>query len=97
MKKIKKIIKEDVNKNYDYKKDIKVLTEDCFYKMQASDFKRGVNACFAIRLSTGGEMLGEAILYNFDYDGFAIIFLDMFQFQNRIHLINLLNCSIPIL
>jgi len=27
----------------------------------------------------------------------AIIFLDMFQFQNRIHLINLLNCSISLL
>ena len=64
---------------YEYKKDIKVLTEDCFYKMQANDFKKGVNACFAIRLSAGGEMLGEAILYNFDYDGFAEIGIRLFK------------------
>lgn len=53
---------------YDYTKDVKVLKENVFYEMQSKDFKRGVNACFAIRTSARGEMLGEAVLYNFDYE-----------------------------
>ena len=64
---------------YDYKKDILNPIENSFYKMQLSDFKKGVNACFAVRTSPRGEMLGEAILYNFDYDGVAEVGIRLFE------------------
>ena len=64
---------------YDYKKDIKQLTENCFYKMQFNDLKKGVNACFAVRLAPRGELIGEVVLYNFDYDGFAEIGIRLFK------------------
>lgn len=64
---------------YDYNKDVKVLSENCFYKMQLNDLKKGVNACFAVRLTPRGEMMGEVVLYNFDYDGFAEIGVRLFK------------------
>jgi len=55
---------------YDYKKDLKgELTENYFYKVARHDYKHRLAINFAIRLD--GQMIGEAVLYNFDYKGAA--------------------------
>lgn len=41
----------------------------CFYRVAQSDFKNRLAANFAVRL--GGECIGEAVLYNFNYRGDA--------------------------
>ena len=55
---------------YDYRKDLRgELTEDYFLDVAREDFqnRRAVN--FAVRLN--GHMVGEVVLYNFDYKGGA--------------------------
>ena len=55
---------------YDYKKDLKgELTEDYFNKVARWDFRHRLAINFAIRLD--GQMIGEAVLYSFDYKGAA--------------------------
>ncbi|MBO7504493.1 MAG: GNAT family N-acetyltransferase, partial [Clostridia bacterium] len=59
---------------YDYRDDYTLtgpLDENTFYDSAAHDMAVGDSINFAIRLSSGGEMAGEAILWNFTYDGFA--------------------------
>ncbi|MBO7657702.1 MAG: GNAT family N-acetyltransferase [Clostridia bacterium] len=59
---------------YDYRDDYTLtgpLDENTFYDSAAHDMATGDSINFAIRLSSDGEMAGEAILWNFTYDGFA--------------------------
>ncbi len=55
---------------YDYRKDLKgEWTENYFYRVARTDFKRKLAVNFAIRRE--GAFIGEAVLYNFDYKGAA--------------------------
>jgi len=55
---------------YDYRKDLQgELTEDYFLNVARQDFKNRLAVNFAVRLD--GEMIGEAVLYRFDYTGGA--------------------------
>lgn len=60
--------KRNVYWGYDYKKDlVGELTEDYFYKVAKADFKRRLCVNFAIR--NEGKMIGETVVYEFDYKG----------------------------
>ena len=55
---------------YDYRQDLHgELTEDYFLEVARHDFACRLAANFAIRLD--GQMIGEAVLYNFDWRGGA--------------------------
>ena len=59
---------------YDYREDPTItapIDENTFYDSVVYDMRAGDSVNFAIRLSPGGEMIGEAILWNFTYDGTA--------------------------
>ena len=61
---------DDRNKywGYDYRKDLQgELTEDYFYKVAKNDFKNRLCVNFAVRKD--GEMIGETVVYEFDYKG----------------------------
>jgi RimJ/RimL family protein N-acetyltransferase len=45
------------------------MAEDSFLKVAREDFRRGMAANFAVRLD--GKLIGEAVLYNFNYRGGA--------------------------
>lgn len=68
----------DVDNNkfwgYDYREDediIGTIDDNTFYDFTMLDIKAGDSVNFAIRRSVDGEMIGEAILWNFTADGFA--------------------------
>lgn len=55
---------------YDYREDDDIPQppdEDTFYDSLQSDLQAGESINFAVRLSETGEMIGEAILWNFGY------------------------------
>ncbi len=55
---------------YDYREDlVGELTEDHFLRMAREDFKNRQAVNFAVRLE--GKLIGEAVLYRFDYKGGA--------------------------
>lgn len=59
---------------YDYRKDINItepVNDNTFYDSTMYDMRAGDSINFAIRLSENGEMIGEAILWNFSSDGSA--------------------------
>ncbi len=59
---------------YDYREDIGItgpVDENTFYDSVMYDMRAGDSINFAIRLSKDGEMIGEAILWNFTLDGTA--------------------------
>ncbi|MBE6529431.1 MAG: GNAT family N-acetyltransferase [Ruminococcaceae bacterium] len=59
---------------YDYREDVSLtgqIDENTFYDSTIFDMNVGDSINFAIRLSENGEMIGEAILWNFSYDGTA--------------------------
>jgi len=63
---------EERNKwwGYDYRADLKgELTEAYFLDVAAADFKNRQAVNFAVRLD--GQLIGEAVLYNFDWRGGA--------------------------
>ncbi|MBR3641005.1 MAG: GNAT family N-acetyltransferase [Oscillibacter sp.] len=45
------------------------MTEESFYRVAENDFARRLAVNFAVRLN--GKLIGEAVLYNFDYRGGA--------------------------
>ena len=55
---------------YDYREDDEItrIDENTFYDFNAIDMRAGDSVNFAIRLSTDGDMIGEAILWNFKPD-----------------------------
>ena len=59
---------------YDYREDIYITSAidgDTFYDAACHDMKAGDSVNLAIRESADGEMIGEAILWNFTYGGKA--------------------------
>ena len=59
---------------YDYREDVGItngIDEDTFYDFTALDMRVGDSINFAVRLASDGEMIGEAILWNFNADGEA--------------------------
>ena len=55
---------------YDYRQDLKgELTEDYFLETARQDFAHRLAVNFAVRLD--GQLIGEAVLYRFDYRGQA--------------------------
>lgn len=59
---------------YDYREDVSItgpVDENTFYDSVMYDMSAGDSINFAVRLSENGEMIGEAILWNFTSDGFA--------------------------
>ena len=55
---------------YDYRKDLKgELTGDYFLEVARRDFQNKLAVNFAVRLD--GKLIGEAVLYQFDYKGGA--------------------------
>jgi hypothetical protein len=55
---------------YDYREDLQgELTEDYFLDVARQDFERRMAVNFAVRLE--GRLIGEAVLYNFDWKGGA--------------------------
>lgn len=66
---------EAVNRywGYDYREDESEASDEYFLRVAEGEFARGVAVCFAIR--EGGDsspMLGEAVLFDFDYRGGAM-------------------------
>ena len=59
---------------YDYREDYTLtgpVDENTFYDSAMYDMAAGDSINFAIRLREGGEMAGEAILWNFTHDNYA--------------------------
>ena len=59
---------------YDYREDANLaepIDDNTFYDESVFDLRVGDSVNFAIRLSPDGEMIGEAILWNFTSDGYA--------------------------
>ena len=59
---------------YDYREDVSITgqpDENTFYDSVRYDMQAGDSINFAVRLSADGEMIGEAILWNFTPDGAA--------------------------
>lgn len=59
---------------YDYREDANItgpIDEDTFYNAAMFDMRVGDSINFAIRLNSHGEMIGEAILWNFTFDHYA--------------------------
>ncbi len=57
---------------YDYQEDLSItgpVDENTFYDMTALDEQAGDSVNYAVRLSENGEMIGEAILWNFTLKG----------------------------
>jgi len=55
---------------YDYREDLRgELTEDYFLEVARQDFDKRMAVNFAVRLE--GRLIGEAVLYNFDWRGGA--------------------------
>ena len=57
---------------YDYREDVGItgnIDEDTFYDFTTFDMQVGDSINFAVRLTSDGEMIGEAILWNFNSDG----------------------------
>ena len=59
---------------YDYREDVSLtgpVDEALFYDSAMFDMQVGDSINFAVRLSEDGEMIGEAVLWNFTSDGFG--------------------------
>lgn len=59
---------------YDYREDVSItgpVNENTFYDSVMYDMAVGDSVNFAIRLAEDGEMIGEAVLWNFTSDGTA--------------------------
>ncbi len=59
---------------YDYREDTSIIgpiNEDTFFDSVQYDMQVGDSINFAVRLAENGEMIGEAILWNFTADGSA--------------------------
>ena len=59
---------------YDYRDDVSITgapDENTFYDSVMYDMRSGDSINFAVRLSEEGAMIGEAILWNFTFDGTA--------------------------
>ncbi len=59
---------------YDYREDMSITGQpdgDTFYDSVMYDMRSGDSINFAVRLSEDGDMIGEAVLWNFTLDGTA--------------------------
>lgn len=56
---------------YDYHTDISEPTPQAFVDMVEKDFDDRTAFSFAIRLTSGGDLIGEATVYDFSFDGSA--------------------------
>ena len=72
------LLNTDIENNrwwgYDYREDPSLpdpANENAFYDSVLYDMQAGDSVNFAVRLSEDGEMIGEAILWNFTSDGSA--------------------------
>ncbi len=71
---------------YDYREDLSIsgpLNEDTFYDSVTYDMRAGDSVNFAVRLSEDGEMIGEAILWNFTADGAEVGCRIMREYQGK--------------
>lgn len=72
---------------YDFREDLSIaqsVNEDTFYDSVMYDMRAGDSINLAIRRSEDGEMIGEAVLWNFTSDGFAEIGCRIFpEYQGR--------------
>ncbi len=68
---------------YDYKKDIKTVTTNCFYEMAKKDFKNKDNAVYAIRKKGFKDLIGEVVLHNFLYDETVEVGIRLFKCEQK--------------
>lgn len=72
---------------YDYREDANLtepIDENTFYDATDFDTRVGDSVNFAVRLSPGGDLIGEAILWNFTSDGYAELGCRLFpEYQGR--------------
>ncbi len=68
---------------YDYKKDVKNIDENTFYLLQKKDFKNKSNLCLAIRKKGNTELIGEVVLYNFDYKNNVEVGIRLFKKEQK--------------
>ncbi len=68
---------------YNYKKDVKEVTPNCFYEMAKNDFKQKANAVYAIRKKGFKDLIGEVVLYNFSYDNTVEIGVRLFKNEQK--------------
>ncbi len=67
---------EEVNRywGYDYKEDAPYADAEYFVRVAEVEFRRGIALTLAVRLSEGdGSLIGEAVLFDFDYFGSAML------------------------
>ena len=64
---------------YNYKKDNKHPSVSYFYKVQAADYKSKLNLCLAIREKNKEPLIGEVILYKFDFNGYVEMGIRLFK------------------
>ena len=70
--------------NYDYKKFITDVNADTFYKLQLNDYKKRQNMCLAIKEKGKDKLIGEVVLYKFDYDNSVEVGIRLNkQYQNK--------------
>ena len=77
--KLNAAVKNNKMWGFDYKKFNKKPTEDYFYKTQKEDFKNKHNLCLAIREKGTTALIGEVVLYNFDFNGFVEVGIRLFE------------------
>ena len=67
-------VQNNVYWGYDYREDVNItgpIDDETFYSETNFDMRVGDSINFAIRLNAQGEMIGEAILWNFTSDRYA--------------------------
>ena len=64
---------DDVNKywGYDYAADAADATDEYFLRVAEGELARGVALSLAVREKKGGSLVGEAVIFDFDYRGGA--------------------------
>lgn len=77
---------EAVNRywGYDFREDNADATDEYFLSVAMDELSRGVALSLAIRECSGGELIGEAVIYGFDYRGGASFALRLLpEYQGR--------------
>lgn len=66
---------ESVNRywGYDYSQDAPAALDEYFLRTAEVEFRRGVAISLAVREEAGGSLMGEAVLFDFDYRGSAML------------------------
>ncbi len=64
---------------YDYKRDFKEVDTNTFYNLQKNDYKNKNNLCLKISKISEKTLIGEVIIYNFNYKGEVEVGIRLFK------------------